>query len=316
MAPVPSTSRNAYLEFNREQWSVLRDAVPLPLSQGELERLRGINEDISLSEVEAVYLPLSRLLNLYVHANQRRSQVVEEFLGERPEDGPYIISVAGSVAVGKSTTARLLQALLQRWPEHPKVELITTDGFLYPLKELKEKQLLSKKGFPQSYDGKMLLDFLKDVKSGKSEVHAPIYSHLEYDRLTDRHHAIRKPDILILEGLNVLQTAHDYPEAGNRLFVSDFVDFSIYVDAKYDLLKRWYIDRFDKFRQGAFTDPNSYFHHYSKLTEGEARKTASKIWDEINGPNLKANIQPTRSRANLILSKGDDHKVNRVWLRR
>ncbi|USD37822.1 MULTISPECIES: type I pantothenate kinase [Ferrimonas] len=316
MPANPSTTQDAYLEFTRQQWAALRDAVPLPLSLGELEKLKGINEDISLQEVETVYLPLSRLLNLYVYANQRRGKVVEEFLGKKPEKGPYIISVAGSVAVGKSTTARLLQALLQRWPEHPKVELVTTDGFLYPLKELTKRQLLSKKGFPQSYDGKMLLDFVKDIKSGKEEVKAPIYSHLEYDRLTDQHHIIRKPDILILEGLNVLQTAHDYPDSGNRLFVSDFVDFSIYVDAHHDLLKRWYIERFNSFRNGAFTDPNSYFHHYSKLSESESSKTASKIWDDINGPNLVSNIQPTRSRANLILTKGEDHHVDRVWMRR
>ena len=305
---------SAYIEFGRDHWSALRDAVPLPLSQEELNKLKGINENISLEEVEAIYLPLSRLLNLYVKTNQRRGRVVEDFLGQPPEIGPYIISVAGSVAVGKSTTSRILQALLQRWPEHPKVELITTDGFLYPLSELKQKQLLQKKGFPQSYDGQMLLDFLKAVKAGQETIEAPVYSHLTYDRLPEMQ-KINKPDILILEGLNVLQTAVDYREPGNRLFVSDFVDFSLFVDADTSLLRNWYIERFESFRNGSFTDPNSYFHHFAQLSESEAKKTATKIWDEINGPNLEENILPTRERANLILCKGENHLVKQIWLR-
>ncbi len=307
------TKLGAYQGFSRRQWSALRDAVPLPLSEEELERLRGINESVSLEEVEAVYLPLSRLLNLYVHSNQRRGDVLQQFLGRRPSRGPYIISVAGSVAVGKSTTARILQALLQRWPEHPQVELVTTDGFLYPLDELKRRDLLKRKGFPESYDIRLLLDFVRDVKSGK-RTSAPLYSHLSYDRINDASQEINNPDILILEGLNVLQSGMDYPD-GDRPFVSDFVDFSIYVDAAEPLLKEWYVDRFISFRDGAFKDPNSYFHHYAHLSEGEARKTASKIWDEINGPNLNQNILPTRERATLILTKGAEHRIEQIRLR-
>ncbi|MBY6188678.1 type I pantothenate kinase [Marinobacter hydrocarbonoclasticus] len=307
------TKLGAYQSFSRRQWAALRDAVPLSLSEEELERLRGINESVSLEEVEAVYLPLSRLLNLYVHSNQRRGDVLQKFLGRRPSRGPYIISVAGSVAVGKSTTARILQALLQRWPEHPQVELVTTDGFLYPLDELKRRDLLKRKGFPESYDIRMLLDFVKEVKSG-SHTAAPLYSHLSYDRIPNTQQEINTPDILILEGLNVLQSGMDYPD-GDRPFVSDFVDFSIYVDAPEGLLKSWYVDRFLSFRDGAFKDPNSYFHHYAQLSEGEARKTASKIWDEINGPNLNQNIRPTRERATLILTKGEAHRIEQIRLR-
>ncbi|ADN74457.1 pantothenate kinase [Ferrimonas balearica DSM 9799] len=307
------TKLGAYQGFSRREWAALRDAVPLPLSEEELERLRGINESVSLEEVEAVYLPLSRLLNLYVHSSQRRGDVLQQFLGRRPSKGPYIISVAGSVAVGKSTTARILQALLQRWPEHPQVELVTTDGFLYPLEELKRRDLLKRKGFPESYDIRMLLDFVKEVKSGRRTA-APLYSHLSYDRIENTQQEINNPDILILEGLNVLQSGMDYPD-GDRPFVSDFVDFSIYVDAPESLLKSWYIDRFISFRDGAFKDPNSYFHHYAQLSEGEARKTASKIWDDINGPNLNNNILPTRERATLILSKGEHHRIEKIRLR-
>nr|WP_261389521.1 type I pantothenate kinase [Ferrimonas balearica] len=306
--------QGAFQAFTRAQWAALRDAVPLPLSEEELVRLRGINESVSLEEVEAIYLPLSRLLNLYVHSSQRRGDVLQQFLGRRPSRGPYIISVAGSVAVGKSTTARILQALLQRWPEHPQVELVTTDGFLYPLEELQKRDLLRRKGFPESYDSRMLLEFVRDVKSGERTA-APLYSHLSYDRIPNAQQEIHSPDILILEGLNVLQSGMDYPDNANRSFVSDYVDFSIYVDAEEDLLKTWYVDRFLSFRDGAFRDPNSYFHHYAKLSEGEARKTASKIWEAINGPNLNQNILPTRERANLILGKGEQHRIEQVRLR-
>nr|WP_035387350.1 type I pantothenate kinase [Ferrimonas senticii] len=303
----------AYQAFSREQWAALRDAVPLPLSEAELEALRGINEEVSLEEVEAVYLPLSRLLNLYVQSKQGRGDVLEQFLGRKPSDGPYIISVAGSVAVGKSTVARILQALLQRWPEHPKVELVTTDGFLMPLAELKEKNLLSRKGFPESYDMRMLLDFIRNVRNGE-DAEAPIYSHMHYDRLPHTQ-PIRQPDILILEGLNVLQSAIDYPQFVERPFVSDYVDFSIYVDAPESLLKQWYINRFLSFRAGPFTNPQAYFHHYSKLTIEQAEQTADNIWEQINGPNLRNNIQPTRERATLILSKGNDHLIEQIRLR-
>ncbi|SHI26487.1 type I pantothenate kinase [Ferrimonas marina] len=305
---------HAYQSFSRAQWAELRAAVPLPLTEPELERLRGINESISLEEVEAIYLPLSRLLNLYVYAKQRRGDVLEQFLGRKPSLGPYIISVAGSVAVGKSTTARILQALLQRWPEHPQVELITTDGFLHPLDELQRRGLMGRKGFPESYDIRRLLEFVRDVKSGKG-AEAPLYSHLTYDRIPNAVQRIHQPDILILEGLNVLQSSVDYPEEPHRPFVSDFVDFSIYVDAPHTLLKQWYVDRFLSFRDGAFKDPNSYFHHYAKLTHSEAAKTAAKIWDEINGPNLMQNVEPTRERADLILSKAEQHQIEQIRLR-
>ncbi|GAA5193175.1 type I pantothenate kinase [Ferrimonas gelatinilytica] len=313
--PLESGDKDhAYQRFSRSEWAGLRAAVPLPLSEMELDRLRGINESISLEEVKTIYLPLSRLLNLYVHAKQHRGDVLERFLGRKPSLGPYIISVAGSVAVGKSTTARILQALLQRWPEHPQVELVTTDGFLYPLKDLKQRNLLGRKGFPESYDMRLLLDFVRRVKSGEM-AEAPIYSHLSYDRINGATQKIHCPDILILEGLNVLQSSIDYPHWRQRPFVSDFVDFSIYVDADEALLKQWYVERFLRFRDGSFRDPNSYFHHYAQLTASEAEKTACKIWDEINGPNLRDNVAPTRERADLILSKGDAHRIEQIQLR-
>ncbi|WP_298445850.1 type I pantothenate kinase [uncultured Ferrimonas sp.] len=308
-----SAKDHAYQAFSREQWAALRAAVPLPLSEAELEQLRGINEHVSLEEVETIYLPLSRLLNLYAHSKQRRGDVLEQFLGRKPSHGPYIISVAGSVAVGKSTSARILQALLQRWPEHPKVELVTTDGFLLPLAELKDKGLLGRKGFPESYDIRLLLDFVRTVRSGQA-AEAPIYSHQQYDRM-EQTQPIRQPDILILEGLNVLQSAIDYPQFAERPFVSDFVDFSIYVDAEESLLKQWYVDRFLRFLDSTFQDPNSYFHHYAQLSPTEAEKTAEKIWEQINGPNLRNNIQPTRERAKLILSKSHNHLVDQIRLR-
>ncbi|GAA4885253.1 type I pantothenate kinase [Ferrimonas pelagia] len=314
MSCTSADKDHAYQSFSRPQWAALRDAVPLPLSEAELERLRGINDDISLEEVEAIYLPLSRLLNLYVHSKQRRGDVLEQFLGRKPSLGPYIISVAGSVAVGKSTTARILQALLQRWPEHPQVELVTTDGFLFPLEELKKRDLMSRKGFPESYDIRMLLDFVRSVKSGEV-AEAPIYSHLTYDRIDNASQSINRPDILILEGLNVLQTGIDYPHWPQRPFVSDFVDFSIYVDADESLLKQWYVERFLSFRDGSFRDPNSYFHHYAKLSQSEAAKTASKIWEQINGPNLRENVAPTRERADLILTKSVQHQISQIRLR-
>ncbi|MGL5390858.1 MAG: type I pantothenate kinase [Shewanella sp.] len=305
-----------YLAFKREQWSELRDSVPLTLSEQDLENLKGLNEKLSLAEVTDIYLPLSRLLNLIVKAKQQRGLVLDEFLGQQPSASPYIISIAGSVAVGKSTTARILQALLEHWPEHPKVDLVTTDGFLYPLADLKRKGLLQRKGFPESYDMKMLVEFISAVKSGQAHVKAPIYSHITYDRLRNQHQTISQPDILILEGLNVLQTGLDSPVDIRRPFVSDFVDFSIYVDADEALLKQWYKQRFLQFREGAFSDPKSYFHHYAKLSDAEANTIAANIWDTINGPNLQLNIQPTRERAHLILQKGQDHLMSQVLLRK
>ncbi|WP_372873417.1 type I pantothenate kinase [Shewanella sp.] len=310
------TAQALYHDFDRERWAELRNSVPLMLAEGDLARLRGINERISLSEVTDIYLPLSRLLNLIVGTRQQRGVVLNKFLGNRQPDSPYIISIAGSVAVGKSTTARILQALLKQWPEHPKVDLVTTDGFLFPLTELKRKGLLQRKGFPESYDTKMLIDFVSSVKSGQEKVEAPLYSHIIYDRLPDTRQVIEKPDILILEGLNVLQTGLDSPVDVRRPFVSDFVDFSIYVDADESLLKAWYIERFLQFRSGAFADDNSYFRHYANLDDSAAKDTAAQIWDSINGPNLRMNIQPTRERAHLILRKGEDHLMNQVLLRK
>ena len=306
----------AYMQFERQEWAQLRDNVELPLSEEELQQLQGINESLSTQEVTDIYLPLSRLLNLYVKARQYRHAVCDNFLNNKHDNTPYIIGIAGSVAVGKSTTARILQALLSRWPEHPKVALVTTDGFLRSNKELVARNLMHKKGFPESFDIKALVEFVAAIKSGKELVSAPIYSHLTYDILPDKKINVEKPDIVILEGLNVLQSAINYPGHPHRVFVSDFVDFSVYVDADTELLKQWYIQRFLKLRQGAFTDPQAYFHSYSQMPENEAINIAGKIWDEINGVNLEKNIRPTRDRANLILKKAMDHQVCEVKLRK
>ncbi|WP_049190529.1 type I pantothenate kinase, partial [Serratia marcescens] len=279
-------------------------------------KLKGINEDLSLEEVAQIYLPLSRLLNFYISSNLRRQAVLEQFLGTDGQKIPYVIGIAGSVAVGKSTTARLLQALLSRWPEHRSVELITTDGFLHPNKVLNERGLMKKKGFPQSYDMHSLVKFVSEVKSGAKRVTAPVYSHLIYDVVPEGNKVIEQPDILILEGLNVLQSGMDYPHDPHRVFVSDFVDFSIYVDAPETLLQSWYINRFLKFRQGAFSNPDSYFHNYSKLPEPEAINIATQLWNEINGLNLQQNILPTRERASLIMTKSANHAVESVRLRK
>ncbi|WP_413715570.1 type I pantothenate kinase [Serratia ureilytica] len=305
-----------YLQFDRTQWAALRDSVPLTLSEEEIVKLKGINEDLSLEEVAQIYLPLSRLLNFYISSNLRRQAVLEQFLGTDGQKIPYVIGIAGSVAVGKSTTARLLQALLSRWPEHRSVELITTDGFLHPNKVLNERGLMKKKGFPQSYDMHSLVKFVSEVKSGAKRVTAPVYSHLIYDVVPEGNKVIEQPDILILEGLNVLQSGMDYPHDPHRVFVSDFVDFSIYVDAPETLLQRWYINRFLKFRQGAFSNPDSYFHNYSKLPEPEAINIATQLWNEINGLNLQQNILPTRERASLIMTKSANHAVESVRLRK
>ena len=304
-------NHSPFLIFNRQQWSELRKSVPLQLTEQDLKPLLGFNEDLSLNEVSTIYLPLARLINYYIEENLRRQAVLNRFLGGNNPKVPYIISIAGSVAVGKSTSARILQSLLSNWPQSRKVDLITTDGFLYPLNVLQERNLLQKKGFPISYDTPKLIKFLADIKSGKPNVKAPIYSHLTYDIIPDQFNIVDQPDILILEGLNVLQT-------GNRAktFVSDFVDFSIYVDADEKLLQEWYIRRFLKFRQSAFNDPNSYFKHYANLSEQEAITTATQIWNNINGLNLRENILPTRERANLILTKGADHAVQLVKLKK
>lgn len=302
-----------FLSFDRQRWAELRKSVPLTLTEQDLKPLLGINEELSLDEVRTIYLPLVRLINYYIDENIRRQNVLRRFLGEQSTNVPYIISIAGSVAVGKSTSARILQSLLSHWPKQRRVDLITTDGFLHPLAYLQEHNLLHKKGFPISYNTPLLIRFLADIKSGKPNVSAPIYSHLTYDIIPDQFNVIDQPDILILEGLNVLQPNRNQ---ANELFVSDFVDFSIYVDAEEDLLKEWYIHRFLKFRQSAFSAPNSYFKHYANLSEQEAVTTAGKIWDEINGLNLKENILPTRERADLILKKGTNHEVELVRLKK
>ena len=313
VSPSMSEQLTPFLSFDRQRWAELRKSVPLTLTEQDLKPLLGINEELSIDEVRTIYLPLVRLINYYIDENIRRQNVLRRFLGEKSTNVPYIISIAGSVAVGKSTSARILQSRLSHWPQQRKVDLITTDGFLHPLAYLQEHNLLHKKGFPISYNTPKLIRFLADIKSGKPNVTAPIYSHLTYDIIPDQFNVIDQPDILILEGLNVLQPNRNQ---ANELFVSDFVDFSIYVDAEEDLLKEWYIHRFLKFRQSAFTDPNSYFKHYANLSEQEAVTTAGKIWDEINGLNLKENILPTRERADLILKKGANHEVELVTLRK
>ena len=310
---VFSNQLTPFLSFSREQWADLRKSVPLKLTEQDLKPLLGFNEALSLNEVSTIYLPLTRLINYYIEENLRRQTVLNRFLGVQNPKVPYIIGIAGSVAVGKSTSARILQSLLSHWPNERKVDLITTDGFLHPLQKLKQDNLLHKKGFPVSYDTAKLIRFLAEIKSGKEKVQAPIYSHLTYDIGPHEFTEIKQPDILILEGLNVLQTAGNN---SNQTFVSDFVDFSIYVDAQEVLLKEWYIKRFLKFRQSAFSDPNSYFKHYAKLSEQEAIATAASIWENINGLNLRENILPTRERADLILTKGADHAVELIKLRK
>lgn len=305
-----------FVEYDRDSWRALVDATPLPLTELEIERLRGLGETLDIDEVETVYQPLSRLLNLHVAAAQRLWSAQQGFLKSTESKVPFVIAVAGSVAVGKSTTARLLQALLSRWPDHPSVELVTTDGFLFPNAVLLERNLLHRKGFPETYDRRALVRFLAEIKAGRREVAAPVYSHLSYDVLPGHTQSIRQPDILILEGLNVLQhgvTAHGGPP---RVFLSDFIDFSIYVDAHETDIRSWYVERFLALLETAFKNPESYFHRYADLSEQDAVATAETIWAGVNGPNLEQNIGPTRSRARLLLQKGPDHAVRRIRLRR
>lgn len=312
--PDVRTNPTPWTVLEREDWAALRAATPLPLSADELDAVRGVGENIDLVEVEDVYLPLSRLLNLYVAAIQDLNRATATFLGTEGRCAPFIIGIAGSVAVGKSTTARLLQQLLRRWPHHPDVELLTTDGFLLPNDELRARGILDRKGFPESYDVQRLQRTVGDVKAGVPEVHAPVYSHLSYDIVPDESVVIRQPDILLVEGLNVLQSGTG--RRGDTVFVSDWFDFSIYVDAAVADIRSWYVDRFLELRRTAFRDDRSYFRRYAELDAEEAAGEAARIWREVNEVNLHANILPTRSRADLVLRKGPDHRVEQVRLRR
>ncbi|MGE0022508.1 MAG: type I pantothenate kinase [Hyphomicrobium sp.] len=305
-----------YRTFSREQWAKLRADTPMTLEPEELEVLSGLIEELSVEEVETIYLPLSRLLNLYVAAAQKLHAVSSTFLGRTDCKVPFIVGVAGSVAVGKSTTARVLKALLARWPDHPRVDLITTDGFLYPNRELETRGLMERKGFPESFDTARLVNFLADVKSGREHIEAPVYSHFHYDIMPSQKVVIERPDILIVEGLNVLQPASVHRDAELGPFVSDFIDFSIFIDAEPALIESWYLERFMRLRSTAFRDPASFFHRYITLTHDNAVARALEIWRTINLRNLVENILPTRPRARLILRKGQDHSVATVALRK
>ncbi|WP_050615130.1 type I pantothenate kinase [Bacillus testis] len=305
------SSYSPYHIFDRNNWKTLRNHTPLRLTESELEELKGVNENISIKEVEDVYLPLTRLINLQVQASQQLHKATFSFLDQPPKKVPYIIGIAGSVAVGKSTIARLLQTLLSRWANHPHVELITTDGFLYNNAILEEKGLMNRKGFPESYDTEKMIDFISDIKAGKMKTEAPIYSHLEYDILPEEKQVISNPDILIVEGINVLQV-----NKNDTIFMSDFFDFSLYIDANEKDIEQWYIERFCTLQQTAFKNPASYFHRYTSLSKESAIKRAMQFWSEINAINLHENILPTRGRANVILQKGADHSVEHVYLRK
>ena len=306
-----SSEQSPFLAFTRDEWARLRGETPMTLREEDIAELSGITEALSMREVEEVYLPLSRLVNLHIAAVQDLHRVTSRFLGTLAPKVPYVIAIAGSVSVGKSTTARVLRTLLSRWPDHPRVDLVTTDGFLFPNAVLRERDLMQRKGFPESYDRPRLVRFIADLKSGLSPLQVPVYSHLQYDILPDVWNTIERPDILILEGLNVLQsgTAHS-------VFVSDFVDFSIYVDATEESLEGWFMNRFQTLRDTAFRDPDSFFHALATMPDEEALAIARNAWTNINLANLHENILPTRERARLILEKGPSHVVDRVLLRR
>lgn len=301
-----------FVEISRDEWAELAPTTKSPLTEADIESLRGLGDRLNLQEVEDVYLPLSRLLSIYASGARKLHRDTSSFLGERATTTPFVIGVAGSVAVGKSTVARLLQMLMARWEDTPRVELVTTDGFLYPNAELERRGILDRKGFPESYDRRALLRFVSEVKSGSAEVSAPVYSHLSYDILPGEKIVVRQPDVLIVEGLNVLQP----PTAGGGLAVSDLFDFTVYVDARTQDIASWYQERFLSLQRGAFSDPDSYFHRYASLTEDEAREKAKDFWERINLPNLEQNIRPTRSRATLVLRKAANHAVSTVLLRK
>jgi len=310
--PESSSHPTPFQEIDRKDWAALAPTMDLPLTEVELVQLRGLGDVLDMNEVTEVYLPLSRLLTLYVAAARRLHASTSAFLGSSTSSTPFVIGVAGSVAVGKSTVARLLRELMSRWDDTPRVELITTDGFLFPNAELERRGLMGRKGFPESYDRRALLRFVSQVKSGVAEVRAPFYSHLEYDIVPDAEVVVRQPDVLIVEGLNVLQPA----TAGNRLAVSDLFDFTVYVDARTSDIATWYEERFLRLQRGAFSNPASYFHRFASLTEDEARARAASIWKAINEPNLLQNVLPTRARASLVLRKGPNHAVSSVLLRK